>query len=685
MAALVHATPSQQQQQQQQQHHLHLHLQQHAMPPSDDAATNNNNNNNTSSNGLSAFTQVAAPERFVTSWQRELERERTIKAGWLEKRGEKRHRWKRRWFVLRSTRFAYYKDDGEYSPLGILRLSDIHSVSATRYSDSRLHVLAIVTRQRTYYLEALGEYEVQGWIKAFYVVMQNLRHFASHLNIAQAARSQSLANITPTIGGSGSSSDYIQQQSLATGSNSAATPPISIHQQRRHLRSAPAGNSPIDFNAATTPVPASPSDPQLSISIPSVIRHVDFGSLSNSPSTELGNGSRQHSFDPVPPTPLNMNALTYAHDPITATTDEGEGSTSEGEDAAGSDLDLDDPAILGSGGFSSSRQSRVRFLSGNALPPPLGEPTLTSSSITALSTSTSASATLVPSASPSLQRRQHPSAPASALNSPMASSSHPLHTPLQALSPGDGPDAPLSSPSPPSAALHDPAMSLIQKQMVHKSGWLLKQGKSAVKQTWKKRWCVLRQDTLTIFKDEREYSAQRVIQLSRVIDTLTADAPKSLERYLQSSARQAGSSSSSTSGSGSFPIASPPTVSLPGPITTTALSPPQRSLSSPDSPLPPPSTHASTPSLLPRQSHTTSPTLIPTTTTTTSTTTRSSPPTPLALLSPATPSARAHFIDPLPYCFQVVTPRKTFLFAADSADDKASWVRDVKRLSRALR
>jgi len=40
-----------------------------------------------------------------------LKLEKVIKAGYLLKKGEKRRTWKRRWFVLRATKMAVYKDD----------------------------------------------------------------------------------------------------------------------------------------------------------------------------------------------------------------------------------------------------------------------------------------------------------------------------------------------------------------------------------------------------------------------------------------------------------------------------------------------------------------------------------------------------------------------------------------------
>ncbi|KAJ3361638.1 hypothetical protein GGF32_007106 [Allomyces javanicus] len=123
----------------------------------------------TAADALPAVPTVTEPD---AQWQLELERERLVRSGWLEKRGERRKTWKRRWFVLRATRLAYYKDESEYSPLGLLSLNDIHSVTATRFK-SRPLVLAIVTRARTYYLEAPVASELEGWLAAFDEVLRS--------------------------------------------------------------------------------------------------------------------------------------------------------------------------------------------------------------------------------------------------------------------------------------------------------------------------------------------------------------------------------------------------------------------------------------------------------------------------------------------------------------------------------
>lgn len=53
--------------------------------------------------------------------RRRMEGERLVKSGYLMKKGERRKTWKKRWFVLRTEKLAYYKDDKVSGPRGILR------------------------------------------------------------------------------------------------------------------------------------------------------------------------------------------------------------------------------------------------------------------------------------------------------------------------------------------------------------------------------------------------------------------------------------------------------------------------------------------------------------------------------------------------------------------------------------
>lgn len=94
-----------------------------------------------------------------------LQHEHLIKSGYLSKKQERRKNWKRRWFVLRSTKLAYYKSDKEYELLKILDMNDIHAVAEVKLKNKH-NVFGIVTHKRTYYVQAASKKELDEWVEA---------------------------------------------------------------------------------------------------------------------------------------------------------------------------------------------------------------------------------------------------------------------------------------------------------------------------------------------------------------------------------------------------------------------------------------------------------------------------------------------------------------------------------------
>ncbi|KAJ3392164.1 hypothetical protein HDU84_004656 [Entophlyctis sp. JEL0112] len=92
-----------------------------------------------------------------------LESEKVLKSGYLKKKGEKRKTWKTRWFVLRTTKLAYYKNEKEYEILNIIPLENVTTVADVDLAN-RSNVFGVVTRDRTYYLQASGPTEAESWI-----------------------------------------------------------------------------------------------------------------------------------------------------------------------------------------------------------------------------------------------------------------------------------------------------------------------------------------------------------------------------------------------------------------------------------------------------------------------------------------------------------------------------------------
>ncbi|CAG8515875.1 5985_t:CDS:2 [Acaulospora colombiana] len=103
-----------------------------------------------------------------------LKHENIIKCGYLEKKQEIRNNWKRRWFVLRPTKLAYYKSEKEYELLQNLDLNDIRAVAEVKLKN-KTDVFGIVTPKRTYYVHAASKKELDEWVDAINKVKKEVQ------------------------------------------------------------------------------------------------------------------------------------------------------------------------------------------------------------------------------------------------------------------------------------------------------------------------------------------------------------------------------------------------------------------------------------------------------------------------------------------------------------------------------
>ncbi|KAF9123579.1 hypothetical protein BGX30_001398 [Mortierella sp. GBA39] len=94
-----------------------------------------------------------------------LQEGQVIKAGYLMKKGERIKIWKKRWFVLRTSKFAYYKDDKEYELLRILDVRDVHRAAEVP-AKHKSAVFVILTPRRTFTVQAKSVAEMQEWLQA---------------------------------------------------------------------------------------------------------------------------------------------------------------------------------------------------------------------------------------------------------------------------------------------------------------------------------------------------------------------------------------------------------------------------------------------------------------------------------------------------------------------------------------
>jgi hypothetical protein len=72
------------------------------------------------------------------------------------------------------------------------------------------------------------------------------------------------------------------------------------------------------------------------------------------------------------------------------------------------------------------------------------------------------------------------------------------------------------------------AAAAVERDVVLKSGWLYKRGKG---KTWSRKWLVLRSNQLAVYKDEREYQAEKIIQTGDIMSAAVLDDPQRANHF----------------------------------------------------------------------------------------------------------------------------------------------------------
>ncbi|GAN06545.1 transmembrane protein [Mucor ambiguus] len=153
-----------------------------------------------------------------------LETEKVLKAGYLLKKGEKRRTWKKRWFVLRTTKLAMYKDKKEYKLLRIIDLHEIHKVVQVTSKHKYKFVFAFVTAKRMYYVQANDQQDMDDWFRLVNQAKEDLRLYDADDDTSSIDRDQEFAKDVITSYKSNHVANVMQnqrRQSSGTYDNSA--------------------------------------------------------------------------------------------------------------------------------------------------------------------------------------------------------------------------------------------------------------------------------------------------------------------------------------------------------------------------------------------------------------------------------------------------------------------------------
>ncbi|CEP12003.1 hypothetical protein [Parasitella parasitica] len=141
-----------------------------------------------------------------------LETEKVLKSGYLLKKGEKRRTWKKRWFVLRTTKLAMYKDKKEYKLLRIIDLHEIHSVVQVTSKHKYKFVFAFVTAKRMYYVQAENQRDMDEWFRLVNQAKEDQRLYDADDDTSSIDRDQEFAKDVITSYKSNHAANVMQNQ-----------------------------------------------------------------------------------------------------------------------------------------------------------------------------------------------------------------------------------------------------------------------------------------------------------------------------------------------------------------------------------------------------------------------------------------------------------------------------------------
>ncbi|KAG2219958.1 hypothetical protein INT45_002172 [Circinella minor] len=336
-----------------------------------------------------------------------LQTEKSVKSGYLLKKGEKRRTWKKRWFVLRTTKLAMYKDSKEYKLLRIIDLHEVHSVVHVTSRNKYKYMFAISTPKRMYYLQADNQHELDNWIAAIKQTKSELALYDADDDESLVGRDQAIAkDIVSSYKSTNSTSSHPKQP----------TSPTFSQQRRRQSSSSATSSFQLDKRSSTGHHPMLSSSP---VDIP----------------------KKHHR-----PEPFQINTTH----------------------------------LMGSTASSSS-----------------------------------------------LEHQQHPG-----LSSYVTGQTYPLSPISDHQAQMHVADALASSEDDDDEYSWTEDMANVQQEenrnRVLIDGYLLKLGRN---KGWRKRWFVLRTDTLAYYEDDKEYAPHRIIPLTHIIDSLEIEPISKNKKY----------------------------------------------------------------------------------------------------------------------------------------------------------
>ncbi|KAF9564860.1 hypothetical protein EC968_004389 [Mortierella alpina] len=410
------------------------------------------------------------PSEWASVSKGTLQDGQTIKAGYLMKKGERLKIWKKKWFVLRTSKLAYYKDNKEYELLRMIDIRDVHRAAEVPVKH-KSGVFVILTPRRTFTLQANDVSEMRDWVHAINQAKVHFEFTASSSDLDSSAGS------TVQLGIPQQNQQEQEQPQLSNDERATRQSMFGVLMPKRQLH--------------TT---LSLADPDL-LGKGRQVRDEDGHALSplQASATNTSTGS-------WPPAPLTLDWLSSQP-----------GSSRR---AAGLSLITTGAQAMRISSPSSPRMEQVH--AGDGLV------------VGSFSSGQSYVGNTVPNTTTSMPGT--PSSPgAFGAEFFSAATDHNLSSGEEDI--GDDPSVLEAGRL--ATEMNAPASGIVTSEQLEskvvRQGYLLKFGNKY--KTWRKKWFVLRGDKLTYYKNTKEYQPHGIIPLSIVIDCLQTDPVSKSKQY----------------------------------------------------------------------------------------------------------------------------------------------------------
>ncbi|KAF9184297.1 hypothetical protein BGZ51_003411 [Haplosporangium sp. Z 767] len=445
-----------------------------------------------------------------------LQEGQVLKAGYLMKKGERIKMWKKKWFVLRTSKLAYYKDSKEYELLCIIDIRDIHRAAEVEVKH-KSGAFVILTPRRTFTVQAGTLDEMQDWIHAINQAKTQFEFTASNSDLDSCAESTvHLGQQLPPL--------PIPQQMLQQQQHKHSSAPTNNYDNNTNNNNNNSNNNNNTNNNNT-------KQPISGIVLPRRQLQTPL-SLSNPDLLNKRKQSSKKGKDTAPSLPLRL-AIPSS-------------SPSSGTSPTSADLSILDrpsPSAVRAGAFRRA----------DGLMP------ITAATATDTTSGTQAKQNV----SPSSPRMEHVHSDELVIGSFSSGQSFTLAAsganavPGTPVSPGyysggefgwmtsdhnlsSGEEEEIVDDDPSfleagrlASEVNAPGSGIVTSEQLEskvvRQGYLLKLGNKY--KTWRKKWFVLRGDKLTYYKNTKEYQPHSIIPLSTIIDCLQTDPVSKSKQY----------------------------------------------------------------------------------------------------------------------------------------------------------